>query len=82
LNRANRANRAKPMNTGFSEPYRGTGKCAKAGLVLVHHAKEHGGGQVFRAQRPGHHGGEDVEGGGFATAGLRNCERAAAVVKG
>jgi hypothetical protein len=46
----------------------------EGGLVLVHEAEEDGGGKVFGAEGPGHQGGEDVEGGGLATAGLRGGE--------
>ena len=38
------------------------------GLVLVHEAIEDGGGEVFGAHGPGNHGGEEIDGGGFATA--------------
>ena len=37
-------------------------------LVLAHEAKEDGGGEVLGAHGPGNHGGDEIDGGGFATA--------------
>ncbi|HWI57504.1 MAG TPA: hypothetical protein VNZ22_09770, partial [Bacillota bacterium] len=44
------------------------------GLELVHQAEEDGGGDVFGAQRPGHEGGEDIQGGGFAAVAVGGRE--------
>lgn len=42
----------------------------QGGLGLVGKAEEDGCGEVFGADRPGHQGGDNVEGGGFAATGF------------
>ena len=46
----------------------------EGGLMLVHEAEEDGSGQVFRAQRTGGEGSDEVEGSGFAAAGFGRAE--------
>jgi hypothetical protein len=46
----------------------------ESGLLLVDDAEQNGGFHVFSAQRPGSHGSEDLEGGGFAAATLGRME--------
>jgi len=46
---------------------------------LIDQAEEDGGADVFSAERPGHHGGKDIEGGGLATTrfwGIKTQARA------
>src|SRR5207244_3726405 len=45
----------------------------EGGLVLIDEAEEDGGADVFSAERSGHNGGEDNEGGGHAAT--RYCGR-------
>jgi len=46
----------------------------QGGLVVVHEAKEDGGGDVLGAQGPRGHGGEEIEDGGLATLRLGGSE--------
>jgi len=46
----------------------------EGGRLLVHDAEQDGGAHVFGAKWPGDQGGEDIEGGGFATTALGGIE--------
>ena len=46
----------------------------KGGLILMNEAEEDGSGQVFRAQRTGGEGSDEVESGSFAAAGFGRAE--------